>query len=114
MRGRPAAPLAVLFAAALALGTPAGATHAPDHRFIVVGYVTDEGRRPLGGVPVLVTRIKTGLEYRTRTEGDGFYVIVVHLHDDDRGERLAIRAGAARGEIVARFDPYDRRTERGT
>jgi hypothetical protein len=102
-------------AAALAAGatTPARATHLPDHRFIVLGTVTDGGR-PLARAPVAVTRVRTGLDYPTRTEGDGFYFVILHLHDEDEGERLLIRAGAVSGEIRARFDVANKKVERGT
>ena len=113
---RPAPRLAgVLVLLALAVATvPALATHVPDHRFIVLGLVTDEAGRPLASVPVVVTRLKTGLAHRTRTEADGLYVVVVHIHDDDEGERLSVSASGASGEVVTRFDVHDRRTERGT
>jgi hypothetical protein len=98
----------------LTVAAPAAATHAPDHRFIVIGFVTDADGQPLARVPVVVTRLKTGLPHRTRTEADGLYVVVVHLHDDDEGERLSVTASGATGEIVARYDVSDKRVERGT
>jgi hypothetical protein len=98
----------------LLVGGPAGATHAPDHRFIVLGYVIGEDGRGQGGVPVVITRVKTGFAHRVRTEGDGFYLLVVHLHDEDEGDRLLVRAGVASGEIVARYDVRDHKVERGT
>lgn len=108
-----------LLLAALLITAPvwagrAGATHLPDHRFLLIGFVTDESGRPLAGVPVLLTRLRTGLEYPTRTERDGLYFVVVHLHDEDQGERLRIQANGASGSITARFDVRDRKVERGT
>jgi hypothetical protein len=100
--------------AALGSAGPAAATHLPDHRFVVLGYARDAAGRALAGAPVVVTRLRTGLQYPTRTEADGFYLVVVHLHDEDRGERLAVRIGAATLEVEARFDPRDRKVERGT
>jgi hypothetical protein len=100
---------------AAALGAPASATHAPDHRFFVLGYVADAAGQPLAGVPIVVTRLKTGLEYRARSERDGFYLIVVHIHDEDEGEQLSVSVGsAAYGRVTARFDVSDKRVERGT
>jgi hypothetical protein len=98
----------------LLVAGPTGATHAPDHRFIVLGYVIGEDGRGQNGVPVVVTRLKTGLAHRVRTEDDGFYLLVVHLHDEDEGDRLLVRAGTASGEIVARYDVRDHKVERGT
>jgi len=99
---------------ALALAGTAGATHAPDHRFIVVGYVRDADGRGLPNETVVVTRLKTALRYRSHTDQDGFYLVVVHLHDEDEGERLAVAARGLRGEIVARYDVSDKKVERGT
>lgn len=107
-------PLGLALVAALAVAVPGGATHAPDHRFIVIGVVSDADGQPLAGMPVVVTRLKTGLGYRTRTERDGLYVVVVHLHDEDEGERLTVSANGLTGEVVARFDVRDKRVERGT
>jgi hypothetical protein len=107
--------LGVALVVGAALGAPASATHAPDHRFIVLGYVTDVAGQPLAGVPIIVTRLKTGLEHRAKTERDGFYLVVVHIHDEDEGEPLSVSAGAtAYGRITARFDVADKRVERGT
>jgi hypothetical protein len=113
MRRRTAVAAVALLVLALAL--PARATHAPDHRFIVLGYVTDAAGQPVPGVPIIVTRLKTGLEYRARTEPDGFYLVVLHIHDEDHGEQLSVAVGStAYGRISARFDVGDKRLERGT
>lgn len=98
----------------LLLAGAAGATHVPDRRFIVVGYVIDAGGRPSEGVRVLVTRLKTGLEYVARTEADGFYMVVLQLEDDGEGETLTVEAAGVRGVVRARFDVNDKKTERGT
>jgi hypothetical protein len=95
-------------------GPPAGATHLPDHRFLVLGYVTDADDRPVAGARVVVTRLKTGLEYPTTTERDGFYLVVLHLHDEDEGERLGFEAKGVKGELRARYDTRDKKVERGT
>ena len=106
---------ALLLAVPLAaLATGAGATHQPDHRFLVIGYVTDVRGKPFTGSKVVVTRVKTGLEHPTQTESDGLYFVIVHLHDEDEGERLRIAAAGATVEIRARFDVNDKKLERGT
>jgi hypothetical protein len=101
--------LAVLLAA-----LSAGATHLPDHRFLVLGFVTDPEGRPMAGVRVVVTRLKTGLEHPTTTERDGLYFVVLHLHDEDEGERLGLDVLGVKGEVRARFDTRDKKVERGT
>lgn len=112
-------PVLALLAAPLLAGTLAWpatvpATHLPDHRFLLIGYVSDASGRPVAAAPVIVTRLKTGLEHRTRTEPDGLYFVVLHLHDEDEGERIGIEVSGGRGEIRARFDVRDRKVERGT
>jgi hypothetical protein len=94
--------------------SPAVATHLPDHRFVVLGFVTDGEGRPLAGARVVVTRMKTGLEHPTTTERDGFYLVVLHLHDENEGERLALDAKGVKGEVRVRFDVRDKKVERGT
>lgn len=103
----------ILLAVVLAGGT-ARATHLPDHRFLVLGFVTDAEGRPVSGTRVVVTRLKTGYEYPTSTERDGFYLVILHLHDEDEGERLEIDAKGVKGEVRARFDTRDKKVERGT
>jgi hypothetical protein len=111
---RAALPSLALVLALVLAGPSADATHLPDHRFLVLGFVTDAEDRPIAGVRVVVTRLKTGLEYPTTTEGDGFYLVVLHLHDEDEGERLGLETKGAKGQLRARFDPRDKKVERGT
>jgi hypothetical protein len=103
-----------VLAAFLAVFTPAGATHLPDHRYLVLGYVTDDDGRPVAGARVLVTRLKTGLEHPTTTERDGFYLVILHLHDESLNERLGMEAKGVKGEVRVRFDVSDKKVERGT
>jgi hypothetical protein len=98
----------------MVVASPAVATHLPDHRFVVLGFVTDGEGRPLAGARVVVTRMKTGLEHPTTTERDGFYLVVLHLHDENEGERLALGAKGVKGEVRVRFDVRDKKVERGT
>jgi hypothetical protein len=98
----------------LVVAMPAAATHLPDHRFLVLGFVTDGDGRPLPGTRVIVTRLKTGLEYPTTTERDGFYLVVLHLHDENLGEQLGLDAKGVKGSVRVRFDPHDKKVERGT
>jgi len=106
-------PMVALAIVVLAVGT-AQATHAPDHRFLVLGYVTDGEDHPVANARVVVTRLKTGYEYPTATERDGFYLVILHLHDEDEGERLQIDVKGVTGEVRASFDAQDKKVERGT
>ena len=111
---RSGGPLPALIVVALLTVLPASATHLPDHRYVVLGFVTDAAGQPVANARVVVTRLKTGLEYDTKTERDGFYLVVVHIHDEDEGERLGLDLRGVRGEVRARFDPRDKKVERGT
>lgn len=111
---RSAVPMVALGLVLVLASPPADATHLPDHRFLVLGFVTDGEGRPVAGARVLVTRLKTGLEYPTTTERDGLYLVVLHLHDEDEGERLGFEAKDVKGELRARFDSRDKKVERGT
>src|SRR5215470_10730831 len=106
-------PVTIVTALVLAGGV-ANATHLPDHRFLVLGYVVDADGRPVAGARVIVTRLNFGAEYPATTEKDGFYLVILHLHDEDEGERLAIDAKGVKGELRARFDVSNKKVERGT
>jgi hypothetical protein len=110
---RSVAPVLALVLTAL-VAPPAVATHLPDHRFVVLGFVTDGEGRPIAGARVVVTRLKTGLEHPTTTERDGFYLAVLHLHDEDEGERLNVDAKGVNSEVRVRFNVRDKKVERGT
>ncbi len=110
---RPVVCFSVLLALVLAASL-SGATHLPDHRFLVLGFVTDAEGRPVAGARVVVTRLKTGLEHPTTTERDGLFFVVLHLHDEDEGERLSLDLRGVKGEVRARFDVKDKKVERGT
>lgn len=90
------------------------ATHAVDHRYVVLGIVRDANGLPVARAAVRVVREETGLVYEAETDGEGFYVVILHLHDENVLEpvRVIVRQAALR--IQARFNPLDPRTPRGT
>lgn len=100
--------------AALLLASPGEATHEVDHRYLVLGYARDGAGRPLPRLPVRVVREKTGLAYQAESDAEGFYLVVVHLHDEDLGDSLLVTAGPATIWVRAWFDPRDARSHRGT
>ena len=118
MNGCPRSLLALLVACLLA-GLPAGAPparaeHAVAFRYTVLGYVTDASGRARPGTRVELSREKTGFSYLGETDAQGFYVIVARLGDENVGETLALRVNTQALTLVARFDPQDHATERGT
>ena len=107
----------IVFAVALVVGlvtVPALAEHEPQYRYTVLGYVKDAVGKPRKGVGLEVVRQKTGFAYVGETDASGLYVIVTRLADENRNDRLLVRAGPASLMIAARFEPADHSTERGT
>lgn len=106
--------IAVAVLTTLLLATPADSTHEIDHRYLVVGYVREGNGQAIPRTRVRLVREKTGLSHETMTGRDGFYLLIVHLHDDDAGDALQIAAGRAQARIRAWFRPGDAARHRGT
>lgn len=98
----------------LLLAAVASATHDVDHRYVVLGYVRDAQGRPVEQHRVSVVRETTGFSYRAETDADGFYVLIVHLHDEDVLGWLQVTAGQVTIRVEARFNPLNRESHRGT
>lgn len=99
---------------ALLVARPANATHEVDHRYVVLGYFRDGDGRPVPRRPVQLVRERTGLAYRVETNAEGFYALIVHLHDEDVLDPLQIAASGAQIRIEARFNPLSPQQPRGT
>lgn len=106
--------LGLAAAALLSLPAETSATHTVDHRYVVLGYVRDPAGRPIPGAAVRVVREKSGLAHDGETDVDGFYLVIVHLHDKDLLDPLVITAGPRALRVQARFDPLNARSHRGT
>jgi hypothetical protein len=104
-------PLALLL---ILMVAGAGAEHAPEFRYVVLGYVTDSAGKPVAGAPVQVVRDKTELGYAGTTDATGLYVVVVRLADESVGESLTVRLGERSTRVTVRFDPANHHDERGT
>ena len=115
-RSGPRGLLGIVLAVALGVlvTAPALAEHEPQYRYTVLGYVKDASGNPRKGVGLEVIRQKTGFAYVGETDASGLYVIVTRLADENRSDRLLVRAGPASLMIAARFEPADHNTERGT
>jgi hypothetical protein len=111
--------LSLFVGATLLFASSMEATHEVDHRYLVLGYVRDSAGRPTPRLQVRVVREKTGLVYQAESDADGFYLVVVHLHDGDFGETLRVTVGGATTSIQARWirarsNPGDAQRHRGT
>ncbi len=102
-----------LFLTLLCLLTAGGAIaeHEADHRYQVRGFVLDANDKAIAGENVVISSGGAPLA-SGETDRSGFYSLHLHLHNEDLGRRLQLRAGAARGEIEVSFDPRDRSTAR--
>ena len=87
------------------------AEHEADHRYEVRGYVLDAGENAIAGRAVSVSA-DGGLLAQGTTDSYGYYSLHLHLHNEDRGRLLSLRAGPDRAEIRVDFDPEDRQTTR--
>jgi len=91
---------------------PVKAEHTPEHRFTISGYVYDETGKPFSGT-VVVRDAAGNFLATTDTSGSGYYAIRLHLHNSNLGDRLLIHSPAGKKELIVRFDPNDKTTERG-
>jgi hypothetical protein len=106
--------LLLFFAASLLCPRSAVAEHEIYYRYVVLGYVKDAKGVPRSSVEIKLLREKTGLAYYAETDAGGFYLIVVRLEDLDLGNRLRVTADGVTTTIRAKFDPKNRKDERGT
>jgi hypothetical protein len=90
---------------------PVRAEHTPDHRFTVSGYVYDEAGKPAPG-PVIIKDVKGDVLGSTEAGRSGYYSIQIHLHDSNVGNTLTVNTEAGKKELIVKFDPKDKTTER--
>ena len=100
--------------AAVVLSVPShvAAHHQPDHRFTVEGFVCGVDGKGNANVDVMVKDTKASYGQIVRTDGDGYYKALFHLHNENFGDPLLIEAGGEQKEDKVRFDPKDLETER--
>lgn len=94
------------------LPSPAGATHEAEHRFTVSGYVMDDHGKPVSGERVIVVDKRLDQANTTFTDKEGYYEALLHIHDTDVGDEIAVMAGEKQKTIRADFNPEDHKTER--
>jgi hypothetical protein len=88
------------------------ATHEADHRFTVYGYVRDTNGRAVQDIKVMVVDNRIGEGSTAFTDQDGYYEVLLHLHDANQGDEIAITTPDETKTVTANFDPEDHTTER--
>ena len=86
------------------------ATHETDHRFTVYGVVKSRTGQPRVNVRVMVTHADDGST--VFTDSNGYYEILLHLHNSNLGDEIRIVSEKEVKTIKAVFDPNDKVTER--
>ena len=110
----PGWPLVVACCIVVSAGFPpiTFATHEADHRFMVEGYVCGEGGVGVSNTDVLVKDTKISYGQVVRTDGDGYYKAMFHLHNDNLGDPLLIEARGEQKNLKIEFDSKDLESER--
>jgi hypothetical protein len=90
----------------------APATHEADHRFMVEGYVCGQDGKGIPSADVLVKDTKISYGQVVKTDGDGYYKAMFHLHNDNLGDPILVEARAEQKNLKVEFDPKDLESER--
>jgi hypothetical protein len=93
-------------------GKAAFATHETDHRYTIHGLVKEASGIPRPNVKVTVSDTLTGEGNTVFTDQNGFYEVLLHLHNSNLGDEIRVSAGSMAKVIKAEFNPEDKKTER--
>ncbi len=88
------------------------ATHEADHRFMVEGYVCGPDGKGVSSADVLVKDTKISYGQVVRTDGDGYYKAMFHLHNDNFGDPLLVEARGEQQHLKVEFDQKDLESDR--
>ena len=88
------------------------ATHEVQHRYTVFGYIRDQQGKALPDRRVSVTDIPLNQTGTAFTDGNGYYEALLHLHNENLGDAIVVKAQDTEKRLKASFDPQDRFTER--
>lgn len=87
-------------------------THEADHRYIISGFVRDESGAALKNVVVHLEH-KGGEKKKVKTSRSGYYEVLFHLHNENLGDEILIRAGELEKTVKVIFDVEDTASSRG-
>src|SRR5919202_5428823 len=96
----------------IAWPSPTWAMHETDHRFIVEGHVCDQAGQPIPDTQVIIKDARVSEGATGYTDDRGYYKAILHLHNDNLGDRILVKAGVQEQHTTAQFDPKDVHTER--
>ena len=88
------------------------ALHEVDHRFTVTGRICGVDGEGIGAVAVAVKNTRADISGNGKTDGDGFYKVVLHLHNENQGDPLVVQSGEFEAKGRVELDPNDPKTER--
>lgn len=88
------------------------ALHEADHRFTVKGRICGDDGEGIGAVVVSVKNTRAGISGNGKTDSDGFYEVVLHLHNENQGDPLVVRSSEFESTGRVELDPNDSTTER--
>jgi hypothetical protein len=83
-----------------------------DHRFTIEGRICGEQGEGIGAVVVSVKDTRADISGNGKTDSDGFYRVVLHLHNENQGDPLVVQSGAFEATGRVDLDPNDPKTER--
>ena len=88
------------------------ATHETNHRFTVYGYVRDAQGQTAQDIKVMVVDNRIGEGSTAFTDRNGYYEVLLHLHDANQGDDITLTTPNETKTISANFNPEDHTTER--
>lgn len=102
----------VLFLWTIFLASVLYALHEVDHRFTVEGRICGEEGKGLEAVVVSVKNTRANISGNGKTDSDGFYKVVLHLHNENQGDPLVVQSEQFEATGRVDLDPNDPTTER--
>lgn len=88
------------------------ALHEVDHRFTVEGRICGNDGDGIEAAVVSVKNTRADISGNGKADSDGFYKVVLHLHNENQGDPLVIQSGEFESTGRVELDPNDPKTER--
>lgn len=79
---------------------------------MVEGYVCGQDGKGVANTDVLVKDTRISYGQVVRTDGDGYYKAMFHLHNDNLGDPLLVETRGEKQNLKVEFDPKDLESER--